>query len=155
MNNRFCNTKSMVSLFLMLALLLTMAGCFSACSNKDSASDQTPMKQEEQEELPQLNQEPTNSFLLKITKADGSTKTITVKTFCLNVGDALVEEGIASGEKGANGWELFTVDGETHKNDGKRWVFYVDDMLSPKGVSEVMVNAASEYFELRVESLGD
>ncbi len=156
MKNKIFSMRSVVSLSVMLALLFAMTLNFSACSKNSSSEGQNDSLENEQlEDIPNLNQEPTISFTLKVTKEDGTTKTFTVKTDAQNVGDALVEEKIASGEKGADGWTLYTVDGETHKNDGKQWVLYVDGMRSPKGVSSVMVNAASDCFELRVEEIGE
>lgn len=155
MSYNFSKMRAFLSLLLLVALVMSLTVNFSACTKK-AQENQEPITEEQPfDDTPNLNVEPANSLTVKIYKEDGTVRTFSFKTNAMNLGDALVNEGIASGEQGADGWVLDTFDGETHKDDGKQWVLYVDGYHPPKGVSSVMVNAASDCFEFRVEAMNE
>ncbi len=127
---------SFLSLLVILALLAAMALTFTACRDGDSAQTETDAVTGEEVE-----------FTLEVTKLDGTKKSFTVRSDMGNVGDALVEEGLISGEEGSYGWFVTTVDGEFHKyeEDGKYWAFYIDGEYAMTGVSSTPITEGSTY----------
>ncbi len=127
--------QKILSLLVMLALLAAMALTITSCAEKDDGSDENSETVEKIE------------FTVEVTKADGTTKSFTVSSDKENVGDALVEEQIISGEDGAYGWYITTVDGEFHKweEDGKYWAFYIDGEYATTGVSSTPITEGATY----------
>ena len=135
----------LLSLHVMLALLAAMALTFTACAEKEIGSNE-PV---ETEAPASQTEEPASKieFTMEVVKADGTKKSFTVKTDKENVGDALVAEGLISGEEGSYGWFITTIDGEYHKyeEDGKYWAFYIDGEYAMTGVSSTPVTAGATY----------
>jgi len=159
--------RSCLSLLVILALLAAMALTFTACSDdEDNASANAPAQTDKtSDESPktdtdQKSDDDDDSVLgqgateiaVKVVFADESEKTFTVKTDKTNVGDALVEVGLISGEDGDYGWFITTIDGEYHKweDDGKYWAFYIDGEYAMTGVSGTEIVAGTTY-EFRAE----
>ena len=136
MKNKSFKKNSILSLLVMLALLAAMALTFTSCAEQ--------------------NQEPTEvsevSFTVEVTKADGTTKSFAIKTGEKTVGDALIKEELISGEDGAYGWFITTIDGEYHKyeEDGKYWAFYINGAYAATGVSSTTPVEGAIY-SFRVE----
>lgn len=84
---------------------------------------------------------------VEVTHADGTTKVFLINTDQETVADALTEVGLISGEQGAYGLYILTVNGEYHKyeSDGKFWAFYVNGESSMVGASGVNVEAGAIY----------
>ena len=122
--------RSFLSLLVIFALLAAMALVFTACRDRNNQA-----------------QGETVEFTFEVTKVDGSTKSFSVKTDKTNVGDALVAEGIVSGEDGDYGWFVTTVDGEYHNwdDDGKYWAFYIDGEYAMTGVSATPITEGTVY----------
>ena len=133
--NIFCK-HSFLSLLVILALLAAMALNFAACDK------QPPLEESEQ----------PISFTVEVTKVDGSKVTYSFASTQSNVGDALVDEGLISGEDGSYGWYVTTVDGEFHKweEDGKYWAFYINGEYAMTGVSSTPITEGATY-SLKVE----
>lgn len=160
--------RSCLSLLVILALLAAMALTFTACTDDednastnapaqtDKTSDESPktdtdQKSDDDNDDSVLGQGATE-IAVKVVFADESEKTFTVKTDKTNVGDALVEVGLISGEDGDYGWFITTIDGEYHKweDDGKYWAFYIDGEYAMTGVSGTEIVAGTTY-EFRAE----
>ena len=82
-----------------------------------------------------------------VTHLDGTVKGYTVKTDAKTVGEALVGVGLISGEDGAYGLYVKTVDGETLDYDThkKYWAFYVNGTMAMNGVDKTDVVAGTVY----------
>ena len=62
------------------------------------------------------------TITVEITHGDQSTKTVVLRTAAEHLGDALREqEGLVSGEEGAYGLYIRTVDGETASDEDRTW----------------------------------
>ena len=141
--------QRILSLLVMLALLAAMALTFTACTEEDvPTTDATEeSKSDKQPQTPSDAEDQKVEFTVEVTKADGTTKTFTVKSDKENVGDALIAEGLIEGEEGAYGWFITKVDGEYHKweDDGKYWAFYIDGAYASTGVSSTPITAGATY----------
>lgn len=125
----FLKQHSFVSLLLLLMLSAAIALSTTACKGDDSLG------------------KGEKTITVEVTGEDGTQKNFTVNTDKENVGDALVEVGLISGEDSTYGWFITTVDGEYHKweDDGKYWAFYIDGEYAMTGVSSTEVKDGSAY----------
>ena len=132
MKKRIFTTRSFLSLLVILALFAAVALTFTACDD-DMKNEETQVSEIE--------------FAVEVTKQDGTTKSFTVRSNKSNVGDALVEKGIISGEDGSYGWFITTVDGEYHKweEDRKYWAFYINGEYAMNGVSSTSIVEGDTY----------
>lgn len=132
MKKRIFTKRSFLSLLVILALFAAVALTFTACDD-DMKNEETHVSEIE--------------FAVEVTKQDGTTKSFTVRSNKSNVGDALVEKGIISGEDGSYGWFITTVDGEYHKweEDGKYWAFYINGEYAMNGVSSTSIVEGDTY----------
>ena len=145
---KMLNTKSILSLLVILVLIAALALTFTACEEDPNPGDEPHTEAptiESNNGSGETEQKP--SFFFTVVKSDGTTKSYTVQTNKDNVGDALVAEGLISGEEGAYGWFVTTVDGEFHKweEDGKYWAFYIDGEYAMTGVSSTPITAGATY----------
>lgn len=87
------------------------------------------------------------TFTFTVVHADGASKDFEITTTKNYLADALVEEGIISGEGSQYGLYVTTVDGEYHKweDDGKYWALYIGDTSSPTGASSVEIEDGASY----------
>ncbi|MBQ7411888.1 MAG: DUF4430 domain-containing protein [Clostridia bacterium] len=87
------------------------------------------------------------TFTFTVVYADGASKDFEITTTKNYLADALVEEGIISGEDSQYGLYVTTVDGEYHKweDDGKYWALYIGDTSSPTGASSVEIEDGASY----------
>ncbi len=124
--------KSFLSLLVILVLFAATALAFTAC---DKGGDATETMASEV------------AFTVEVTKLDGTTSTYSLRSNKSNLGEALIEEGMISGEDGAYGWFITTVDGEYHKweDDGKYWAFYINGEYATSGVSSTQIAAGAVY----------
>ena len=104
---------------------------------------------------------PSEPFWSKVLKIKGANVSIkleteypfvfsgkyTVKTDKKTVGEALTEVGLISGEVGAYGLMVETVDGETvkYEDGGKYWAFYVDGDYAMTGVEKTKIEEGKTY----------
>lgn len=150
--------RSCLSLLVILALLAAMALTFTACTEEDTPTPDTKAQTNTEKttassggtsetEEPVVLGEGATQISVKVVFKDGSEKSFTVNTDQENVGDALVEVGLISGEDGNYGWFITTIDGEYHKweDDGKYWAFYIDGEYANTGVSETPITAGATY----------
>ncbi len=122
--NRLCRMLGMT--VLLVALVLSL----SACGAKKPESDGTE-----------------KTFELIVTDAEGNEESFTVTTTKGNVGDALLEAGLVSGEKSQFGLYITTVNGITldYNKDGHYWGFYIGDEQAMTGVDLTEVTDGGVY----------
>lgn len=143
-----------LSFLLCVVLVAAIALFTSACNGKTeppSTPDTSAPSQSAGDEANVVGQGATQ-FTLEITFKDGSEKSYTVKTDKKTVGEALTEVGLISGEVGAYGLMVETVDGETvtYENDQKYWAFYIDGNYAMSGVDTTEIKEG-EVYALKVE----
>lgn len=120
--NRF---RSVLSLVLVAAMVLMFAGC----------------GQKNVEEIPQTSQNQQESieksFTFEVVNLDGTKKEFKVEYDTeKTVGEALVNDGLISGEVGQYGLMVDTVDGQKYdyNEDGAYWAFYENGAYAMSGV---------------------
>lgn len=124
---KMMNSKVILSV---LALMLIVAMAFSGCG----ADDGTVGTGEK-------------SFTFEVVELDGSKETFTVKTDAKTVGEALVDEGLISGENGQYGLMVDTVNGQKYdyNADGAYWAFYVNGEYAMTGVDSTEITEGTVY----------
>lgn len=162
------NKSKLLSLVLcvMLAATMLLAGCRS--DSKDDASTEAQQTgsvtaapadtsaatdKADTTSVAEIG-EGNTEFTLIVTKSDGASKTYSVKTDEETVGAALVKLGLISGEQGAYGLYVKTVDGVTadYDVDGTYWSFYIDGEYALTGVDSTKITSGCKY-ELKIESM--
>ncbi len=115
--------KRFLALLLCTALVLALAGCSGTSSQ---AGDVT--------------------FTLKVVHGDGSEMETEVTTDKATVGEALADQGYISGEEGAYGLYVKTVDGETVDDAKEQWWCLTKNGESVNtGVDSTDVEAGASY----------
>ncbi len=129
--------KNALSYILCMVLVVAMALCMTACNNANDTQD-NDQQQEQQVE---------KSFTFVSVDADGKETKTEVSTDKKTVGEALVEEGLVSGEVGQYGLLVDTVNGVTvdYEKDGAYWAFYIDGEYAQTGVDSTDVVDGSTY----------
>lgn len=163
------NNTKFLSLILCIALAATMllAGCrgdsgdgnsteapaTQAGSVTDASTNAAGTDQADTADVTEIGEGKTQ-FTFIVTNGDGVSKTYSVKTDETTVGAALLKLELISGEKGAYGLYVKTVDGITadYDADGTYWSFYIDGEYALTGVDSTEIAAGSEY-ALKIESM--
>lgn len=115
-----------VSLIMIAAMVMTV---FSGCGKNTATA---PGEKE---------------FKLIVVDKDATETEFTIKTDEATVGDALLEEGLISGEEGPYGLYVTEVNGikAVYEEDGYYWAFYIDGEYAMSGVDATDVQDGAEY----------
>lgn len=116
------------TLCLLLALVLTLSALgLTGCKKENAAAAHT--------------------FTLEVADLDGKVTKHEISTDKQTVGEALLEQGLISGDVGDYGLYVKTVDGLTldYETDGKYWAFYVDGEYAMAGVDSTDITDGSTY----------
>lgn len=116
------------TLCLLLALVLTLSALgLTSCKKENAAAAHT--------------------FTLEVTDLEGKVTKHEISTDKKTVGEALLEQGLISGDEGDYGLYVKTVDGLTldYETDGKYWAFYVDGEYAMAGVDSTDITDGSTY----------
>ena len=139
------------SKFLSLLLVVSMLVCLASCSL---------FKNDEKEELTATEMLwESATYKEDVTLGEGSktvfvsvialekTVKITVKTDRDNLGDALVDTGVAEGEMGAYGLYIKKVNGISadYTKDKAYWSFSIGGEVMPYGVSDAEISGGESY----------
>lgn len=159
----------LVLVVLLAAAALTLTGCKKKQYDPASAGDAeaTPASGGNAETEPASDEDVTDAapiddgsasdviergegqtlFYFDVTFSDGSTKSYAIHTDADTVGEALLSEGLISGEDSQYGLYVTGVDGETLSwdSDGMYWAFYIDGEYAMSGVDSTDVEAGSTY----------
>ncbi len=131
--NRF---RSVLSLVLVAAMVLMFAGC----GQKDvQENPETSQNQQENVE---------KSFEFQVVELDGTKKEFEVKYDTeKTVGEALVNEGLISGENGQYGLMVDTVNGQKYdyNEDGAYWAFHINGEYAMTGVDSTPIKDGEVY----------
>ena len=97
----------------------------------------------------------SKTITVTVIHADGSEKKVTIRTDAEYLAEALLAEGLVSGEDGQYGLTIITVDGEAAvwETDNAYWAIYVGEEMAMTGASEIPVYDGSTY-KLEYTSLG-
>lgn len=139
--------------FAMLTLTLLLLFCLCSCDYSDVFVDKS------QDETSSLSlwdnavytEDTTvgigeNTFDITC-EAEGKKVTFTVNTELDNIGDALLENDLVSGEKGEYGLYIKRVNGISadYDKDGAYWAFYINGEMAVSSVSDTKINENDEY----------
>ncbi len=86
-------------------------------------------------------------FPFEVIDPDGKTTEFIIKTDKTTVGDALCELNLISGEEGAYGLYVKTVNGIKldYNEDGMYWAFYINGKYATTGVDKTEIKADALY----------
>ena len=100
-------------------------------------------------------QEGSKAYTVTVVHSDASVKVFEYRTDAEYLAEALLEEGVVSGEEGPYGLTIITVDGEAAvwDKDQAFWAIWVDGEEAVTGASEIPVYDGSS-FRLEYTSLG-
>lgn len=153
--NRFSRKHSILSLVLLIALVAAMALSFVSC-DKDQSPEDSGTASNAQASLVESSGESVVdnvvgegniSFTFTVVFADKTSKTYTVKTDKVTVGEALVDVGLISGTDSQYGLMVDTVAGVKLEWDKDKmyWAFYVNGGYANSGVDSTPIKANETY----------
>ncbi len=126
---------------LIAAMALGMLGCNEQPKNGDENTTATTVTS--QKELGQG----AVSFTFTVTDKEGNAQQFLIHTDKATVGEALSEHGLITGEEGAYGLYVKTVNGITadYDTDKTYWAFYVNGEYALTGVEKTAVTDGASY----------
>ena len=153
------NMRKLLSLVLCIVLIAAMALLATGCSdNKPVETPQTgdgatsianpeaTVSTQASAEVIEKGEGKT-AFNFEVTDLDGKTTKFLVKTDKTIVGDALQEVGLITGEPGAYGMYVKTVNGisAVYETDKAYWAFYTNGEYATKGVDQTEIDTTATY----------
>ena len=100
-------------------------------------------------------QEGSKGYTVTVVHKDGTAKNFAYRTDATYLAEALLEEGLVSGEDSQYGLTIITVDGEAAvwETDNAYWAIWIGEEMAMTGASETPVYDGST-FKLEYTSLG-
>lgn len=97
----------------------------------------------------------SKGYTVTVIHKDGTAKDFSYRTDAEYLAEALLEEGLVSGENSQYGLTIITVDGEdaVWDTDNAYWAIWVGEEMAMTGASEIPVYDGSTY-KLEYTSLG-
>ena len=147
MKNKFFNKKLLVTLSIVLiaVMALFIAGCSN--NNQDEPISTEPVQTTEPKSSVIEKGEGENAFIFIAVDLDGNNTHYMIKTDKETVGEALIENGLISGDDGEYGLYVKTVNGITldYDKDGKYWAFYEENTYANQGVDSTPIKEGGVY----------
>lgn len=138
-------TKFTKSLSILLALLLTLCTLLSAVGCGGEDADTTPAATTTSAPKTDEAEQPAKkyNFTFTVVHGDGTSKDFAISTDEEILGDALLAEGLISGEDGY----IKVVDGERadYDTDGAYWAFYIGEEYAMTGVDATELTDGGVY----------
>lgn len=142
-------TKKILLSVLALALVAVMALGLAACGNKADEPDTTTPPQTEAPKAEDVTEvgNGQKSFAFEVKDKDGSVTKYLVKTDADNVGQALLDAKLVSGETSEYGLMVDTVNGVKldFNADKMYWGFFINDEMAMTGVSQTAIDETAVY----------
>ena len=130
------NFRSVISMVLIAAMVLTFAGC-----GQKQAQESPETTQNHQEVV-------EKSFVFEVTDLNGTKTEFSVKYDTeTTVGEALIKENLIAGENGPYGLMVDTVNGikYDYNEDGAYWAFYINGEYAMTGVDMTPIQDGEIY----------
>ena len=147
MKNKFFNKKLLVTLLIVLiaVMALFIAGCSN--NNQDEPISTEPVQTTEPKSSVIEKGEGENAFIFIAVDLDGNNTHYMIRTNKETVGEALIENGLISGDDGEYGLYVKTVNGITldYDKDGKYWAFYEENAYANQGVDQTPIKEGGVY----------
>ena len=141
------NSK-ILSLILVMAMLFSLASCslFGKDAEEDEASATEILWQNATYTEDATVGNGAKTIMVSVIALEKTVK-ITVKTDRDNLGDALIESGLAEGDNGAYGLYVKKVNGISadYDKDKAYWGFCIDGEALPYGVSDAEISGGESY----------
>ena len=133
--------KKLIALFLVLTLVLSLAGCVTNIT-PDPTAPEKPSQGQTEEEVDTLSK-----FTVTVVYADGSSKDFTYETDEVYVGPVLEEDGLIQGNAGPYGMEITHVDGikAVYAEDKAYWAVYEGEEYALQGIDTTPVKDGGVY----------
>lgn len=142
------NKKSLISpicMMLMVTMVLCTVGCNGNQSNSKEVETET-VHNSGRDEVTVLGEGAT-VFPFTVVDKEGAETAFEIHTEKEIVGEALLELGLISGEEGAFGLYVKTVNGITadYDTEGTYWAFYVNGEYASSGVDTTVIKDGESY----------
>ncbi len=133
--------KKLIALFLVLTLVLSLAGCVTNIT-PDPTAPEKPSQGQTEEEVDTLSK-----FTVTVVYADGSSKDFIYETDEVYVGPVLEEDGLIKGNAGPYGMEITHVDGikAVYDEDKAYWAVYEGEEYAMQGIDTTPVKDGGVY----------
>ena len=146
----------LLSFILCIVLIAAMALLATGCSDKTPAEDPsgttktTEASQATQPTIPAdvtVKGEGKTAFYFNVTDLEGKVTKFLIKTDKTVVGDALLELKLITGDNGAYGLYVKSVNGITadYDKDKAYWAFYIGDQYASTGVDAIKITENATY----------
>ena len=146
MKTKIFSKKLLVTL--LVVLIAVMALIITGCTNnsQDEPTTTEPVQTTEQTSAI-VKGEGKNAFVFIAVDLDGNSTHYMIKSDKETVGEALLENGLISGEDGQYGLYVKTVNGITldYDKDGKYWAFYEENTYANQGVDSTPIKEGGVY----------
>ncbi len=132
--------NSILTAFVCMVLIAAMALCITGCEKK--SADAKPFSADAT-----VCGEGNTAFNFSVIDKDGNQTDFFVKTDKKVVGEALLENGLISGEDGEYGLYVKAVNGTVldYNTDGMYWAFYVNGDYATSGVDMTEIDTSAHY----------
>ena len=122
------NLRKILSVAMVLVLIAAMALSFAGCGSKDTTGGE-------------------KSFTFVVVDLEGKETSFNVTSAKKTVGEALLDEGLISGETGDYGLYVDTVNGITASwdKDQTYWAFFIDGEYASTGVDQTDITDGATY----------
>ncbi len=149
---------SVILSFVLIAVVaLVMTGCGKEKTTTPTDNGKTSVVTPDNAEVTDADGnivlgEGEKTLLFSVTDADGTITQFKILTDENTVGDALIKEGLISGENGDYGMYVKVVNGKTldYDTDKMYWAFYADNEYAMTGVELTPIESGVVY-EFRAE----
>ncbi len=150
MKTKMTKASKLLSLVLCAVLIATVALFTVGCSDNqtDTPTDLSSVADASMaEEKPLVKGEGQTVFAFEAVDKEGTVTSFEIHTDKETVGEALQEVGLISGEEGAYGLYVKTVNGVTldYDTDGMYWGFYENGNYAANGVDKTAIDPAVTY----------
>lgn len=147
MKSKIFSKKLLVTLLVVLiaVMALFIAGCSN--NNQDEPISTEPVQTTEPKSSVIEKGEGENAFIFIAVDLDGNNTHYMIRTNKETVGEALIENGLISGDDGEYGLYVKTVNGITldYDKDGKYWAFYEENTYANQGVDSTPIKEGGVY----------
>lgn len=130
------NCKKLLTLVMVLVLMAAMALTFTGCGSKETNTVQTVAQDAE-----------AVTFTVTVTDLEGNEDSFDITTTQTILGDALLDQGLISGDEGEYGLYITTVNGVSADwdKDQTYWAFYIDGEYALTGVDSTEIDPNAAY----------
>ena len=138
--------RKMLSVIGVFVLIAAMALNFTGCGSKTPAQP-APKETTAQTQATQQTEAEKTTFTLVVADLDGNETTVEITTDKEYVGEALLEQGIITGDMGDYGLYINTVNGlaADWDKDMTYWSFYIDGEYAMTGVDTTPIEETRVY----------